>query len=91
MHVKLPDRAAVKLPHVRNARAVRSSGLRPRIVERVANSGEETVAATRNEITSQKDCRAVLPRVDAIVCIKYQYSVIRRRAISLPVVQWQEK
>ena len=85
--MKFPDIAAIKLPHVRNARAARSSGLRPKIVERVANSGEQTVAATRNEITSQKDCRAVLPRVDATVYINYQYSIVKRKAISLLVVR----
>jgi hypothetical protein len=74
MPVKFPDMAAIKLPHVKNVIAARSSGLRPKIVERVENSGEQTVAAKRNEITSQKDCRAVLPSVDAIVCINYQSS-----------------
>jgi hypothetical protein len=48
--------------------------LRPKMAESVAKRGEVTVAATRNEITSQNDCRAVPPSVDAMVWPNYQYT-----------------
>lgn len=74
-------------PQVKKVSAVRSSGLRPSMFESVAKSGEKAVAATRNDMTSQKDCKAEPPRVAAIVYIYDQHTSTRREQVDIPVAQ----